>query len=183
MLSCIILNFYCIIFFTHSNRGKNSCKGEEQDTEPISYHLQRRSRNEILERQKAIKKMKQARNKLLSLSYLTLILILTTTVVSLFVYMKCKQIIMENEISCNVLNFNLSALKSTKYLPDANAASNLTSENVVKDGIFSFIYRIEDKEDFFQVVCVISIILCLLAAAIIPVVIYHHIEDEPDSND
>ncbi|GIY46866.1 hypothetical protein CDAR_586751 [Caerostris darwini] len=164
-------------------KGENTCKGEELDTEPISYHLQRRSRNEILERQKAIKKMKQTRNKLLSLSYLTLILILTSTVVSLFVNMKCKQIIMEKEISCNVLNFNLSGMKSTKSLPDANAASNLTSENLVKDGILSFIYRIEDKEDFFQLVCVISIILCLLAASIIPMVIYYHNAHEPDSND
>ncbi|GIX96439.1 hypothetical protein CDAR_274741 [Caerostris darwini] len=139
--------------------------------------LLRECRKEIRKREKALyERRSQARNQLFSLAYLTLVLVLASTIVSLYVYLQCRQMAMEKAISCNVLKFNVSDVESTKYVPDANAASNLSHGNVLKN-VLNFTYRIENDDDFVKYIFVISGMFLVFSVAIIPIVIYNYTED------
>ncbi|GIY05429.1 hypothetical protein CDAR_251891 [Caerostris darwini] len=109
-------------------KRKNTCRGKQ-----ITEMSLRESRKEIRKREKALyESRRQARNRLFSLAYFTLVLVLASTIVNLVVYLQCRQMSMEIAISYNVQNFNISDGKCAKHFPDAHAASNLTSRNVMK---------------------------------------------------
>ncbi|GIY46864.1 hypothetical protein CDAR_586741 [Caerostris darwini] len=118
-------------------------------------------------------------------TYLTLIFVLASTIISLFVYVHVKQ--MTNSkiaASCNVLNFNVSDGKSDEYPADANAASNLTKEHVVQKGhILTYTYKIENEDYIVKYIFVISIMFLIFSVAMIPIVIFNHTVDNPVYND
>ncbi|GIY46868.1 hypothetical protein CDAR_586761 [Caerostris darwini] len=155
-------------------KAENTCTGK-----PITEMLVRECRKEIRKREKALyERRSQARNRLFSLAYFTLILVLASTIVSLYVYLQCRQMSMEKAISCNVLNFNISGGRCAKHLPDAHAASNLTKGPVVQKGhILTYTYRIENDDDIVKYIFVISVMVLVFSVAVIPIVIYNHTED------
>ncbi|GIY05433.1 hypothetical protein CDAR_251911 [Caerostris darwini] len=121
-------------------KKKNTCKEEAQDSGTINYRFLRECRKEIRKRDRARYMRNQARNRLFSMVYANLFLVLATTIVCLYVYFKCKQIAMENAPPFNVPNFNIPDTKSGKHLPDAKAASNLTHGNVASTVVSHFIH-------------------------------------------
>ncbi|GIY05435.1 hypothetical protein CDAR_251921 [Caerostris darwini] len=91
---------------------------------------------------------------------------------------------MEKATSCNVLNFNISDVKSAVYLPDSPAASNFTKGHVVQKGhLLTYTYRIENNDDFVKYIFVISVMLLVFSVAVIPIIIYNYTDDNPVYND
>ncbi|GIX96444.1 hypothetical protein CDAR_274791 [Caerostris darwini] len=161
-------------------KGKNTCTGN-----PMIRYLLRECRNEVEKREKAVDKRSQAWNRLYFLTYLTLIFVLASTIISLFVYVHVKQITnSEIATSCNVLNFNVSDGKFSKYLNDANVASNLTKVHVVQKGhLPTYTYRIENVDYIVKYIFFISIMFLIFSVAMIPIVIFNHTVDNPVYND
>ncbi|GIY46856.1 hypothetical protein CDAR_586701 [Caerostris darwini] len=148
-------------------------------------YLLRECRNEIEKREKAVDKRSQAWNRLYFLTYLTLIFVLASTIISLFTYVHVKQITnSENATSCNVLNFNVSDGKSTEYVADDNAASNLTDGHVVqKRHLLTYTYRIENEVYIEKYIFVICVMFLIFSVAMIPFVIFNRTVDNPVYND
>ncbi|GIY72497.1 hypothetical protein CDAR_208561 [Caerostris darwini] len=149
-------------------------------------YLLRERRNEIMKRETAINKRSQEWNRLYYFSYLTLIFVLASTIISLFSYVHVKQITVANMTSCNVLNFNVSDGKSAKYPPDADvdAASNFTKGHVVQKGrLFTYTYRIENEDYIVKYIFVISVMFLIFSVASIPIVIFNHAQDNPVYDD
>ncbi|GFS43606.1 uncharacterized protein TNIN_282661 [Trichonephila inaurata madagascariensis] len=128
-------------------------------------------------------KQREFKNKLFSLAYLFLILIMVSCIVSLYVYLECRQFKMEKAIANNILRFNISEMKSTENtkgkIITGQAKSNSTEEYHLRKGyLLTITYQVDNEDEVLKYICVISITLLILSVVCLPFVIYNHMENK-----
>ncbi|GFS34291.1 uncharacterized protein NPIL_442611 [Nephila pilipes] len=124
---------------------------------------------------------KKFKNKVFSFAYLTMVLLMVSFIISLYVYMESKQLKMENTIAFNVVKCNVTGMKYIENIEGKEITSQAkidsTEEYHLRKGyLLTMTYQIDDQDEVLKYVCTISAVLLILSVICFPFVIYCHVE-------